>query len=186
MIRPTESQLLDTLQKPGNLGGLSLRPITLEEFRCEHMRNLTGVDPWVADHHLDAAKKDVKAIAHVLKASPARKANLPWSAPAKLFLLCLWPSCIPYRREAAHDQFKAGIDATAERYEAPLARRFLYDILVAVRRLQLLPLDATRSQGWIVNKGTTAEGTKAVRLLHGLCDFWKASRRACHNRKDTV
>eukprot|EP00969_Alexandrium_andersonii_P328143 14500341-Alexandrium_andersonii.AAC.1 len=83
------------------------------------------------------------------------------------------------RKEYRH-KFGLGFDVSG--LAAPHTWARVIQILAHVRRVELTPLDAHRSMACQIAKPgiVKTEGTKALRLIHVLCPFWRCWHRALY------
>ena len=106
-----------------------------------------------------------------LRRAPARPSCPPWST-GRLWLLLLWPTILR--------KGKRRLDALG--YKPPAGSQLLEtthaitSCLEATRRCDAAPVVSSRSLGWVVPKPGKV-GFESCRLVHGMCDFWKAWHR---------
>ena len=159
------------LAKEGPKGGLALHEYTWTDFRREHLELLDPGESETTATHREEARADYNRTLKQLRSAPARRSCPPWSIPGRLWWLHMWPTFL--RRKKRYDALgykpPAGSQLTETRYA-------IIACLESTRRCESAPVVSSRSVGWVIKKPGKV-GFESCRLVHGMCDLWKAWHR---------
>ena len=142
-------------------------PEVVDEYRAEFTEaSFTDMNTRTA------AERDLKGTTWRLKRNSKRRAAVEWSLPTEILLLALCPDYV-----SRADKSTAGIGSTNLKdlpNIAPSPAKSLQNILEHVRATNTAPIDATTSKGHLLDKQNQKEGMKGKRMIHEVCNFWKA------------
>ena len=160
------------LAKEGPKGGLALREYTWNDSRREHLELQEPGDSATTTLHRDEARSDYARTVKQLRRAAARRSCPPWSVPGRLWLLLMWPTFLRKRKRRFN----------ALGYKPPAGsqlletRHAIASCLEATRQCDAAPVISSRSLGWVIPKPCKV-GCESCRLVHAMCDFWKAWHR---------
>ena len=160
------------LSKEGPKGGLALHEYTWNDFRREHLELQDPCHSETTTLHREKARADYARTVKQWRRAPARRSCPPWSIPGRLWLLLMWPT---FMRKG-----KRRFDALG--YKPPAGsqlletRHAITSCLEATRRCDAAPVVSSRFLGRVIPKPGKV-GFESCRLVHGMCDFWKAWHR---------
>ena len=169
---PSQIEWAQGLAKEGPKGVLALHEHTWNDFRREHVELQDPGDSATTTLYREEAQADSARTVKQLRRAPARRSCPPWSIPGRLWLLLMWPT---FLRKG-----KRRIDALG--YKPPAGsqlletRHAITSCLEAMRRCDAASVVSSRSLGWVIPKPGKV-GFESCRLVHGMCDFWKAWHR---------
>ena len=154
---PSQSECAQGLAKEGPKGGLALHEYTWNDFRREHLELQDPGDSETTRLHREEARADYARTVKQLRRAPACRSCPPWSIPGRFWLLLMWPT---FLRKGKRRFDALGCKPPAE----------------ATRRCDAALVVSSRSLGWVIPKPGKV-GFESCRLVHGMCDFWKAWHR---------
>ena len=167
--RHSVQQWSEVLTSDGPSGGLAGEIVDFDAFEAAVISSKDGHLVWPIAAEKEA-RQDLKDSVRCLKRA-ARRRNVPdHSFPAEIWVMLLQPTY----RSKPDLLLRHGVG-----HDPPLDQDFFYHfkmamhrILIHVRAAQSGPVIGNRSIGWQLDKGR-GEGCKRIRLIHGLCPFWR-------------
>jgi len=159
----------------------------LHDYEAE--RSGTWVD--FLELHSVKAGKLVKDTAARLAKAARRRAAVGWSAPAEVWLMALWPSWRPRMRASAwllnkaetfehpnpelqrHYGLRPGL-GRRDSFAAPSVKAAITGCVAQCVGTQSIPLAASQSQVWHIDKRNQLPGVQGLRWIHGMCVFWRS------------
>ena len=169
---PSQIEWAQGLAKEGPKGGLALYEHTWNDFRQEHLELQEPGNSATTTLHREEARADYARTVKPLRRAPARRSCPPWSIPGRLWLLLMWPTFLrkgKRRSDALGYKPPAGSQLLETRHA-------ITSCLEATRRCDAAPVVSSRSLGCVIPKPGKV-GFEPCRLVHGMCDFWKAWHR---------
>eukprot|EP00929_Paragymnodinium_shiwhaense_P081903 TRINITY_DN42968_c0_g1_i1.p1 TRINITY_DN42968_c0_g1~~TRINITY_DN42968_c0_g1_i1.p1 ORF type:complete len:196 (+),score=37.59 TRINITY_DN42968_c0_g1_i1:90-590(+) len=116
--------------------------------------------------------RDMDGTAWRLFKMARRKATVGWSVPAEVWLMMARPRLLT-KPEAA----RVGVGYVDEICNIDNIKVALRLSLQTARAGGWPPLVASLSNAWQLDKKNGKMGTEAIRLIHGMCPWWKAWHR---------
>ena len=178
-FQASREEWLEELSKPGCLGGLRATTGSFEHMVENHIAERPPLERLPEDAYPEdwaMARKDVDSVGRFLAKCKRRKSCPEWSCPAEFFLMILRPKWISSTR-AFEGQ---GVGIARPEWNSDVLRDQLVNIHLHVRAANWAPLLAHKSRAWILDKRNSKKGVKSLRVIHGLCPWWRHFFRAAY------
>ena len=167
--RPSVEEWKDCLLAPGKEGGMSATVVDYEE-EVLSIKALANPLPTLTATHIQRGQHDARQMGFVMSRSSKRRGAPPWSMPLEIFQLCMSPDFYSRKRRGVEG---LGAEVGVPAGTARTVTKRLTRLLIHNRRCGEAPCIAHRSAAFQVDKHNGATSTKAVRLIHNICPFWK-------------
>lgn len=181
-------ELIVGLSQPGSSGGLNAVQIDLESEANRVLESYGSSGPSSTPAYF---RKFHSRFLDVFRHARRNRAFPPWSLPAEIFILLLWPRfrsmvpdyskqvqelidkgwAAPFSRTSSSRSFP-GLGYRAQIEDTPYAKGRVKKIFEHCNVTERPPITANLSRAFAISKKNLVKGFKGVRIIHSMDVFW--------------